>query len=155
MIRSPLAIFLTLGALAASASVAAQDSIYRGVDAKGQTVYSNSSKGLSGARKIQLPEPVLTGVEPPQGVQAPTSPTSRLPISNAAASGGVSRFEQAQDRLREAQNIFDVGDEPAPGERLGTATGGSRLAPGYYERREREAKALAEARAAAFEAGSR
>ena len=157
MTRSFHAVFFALNLLSFSIMASAQDSIYRGVDAKGQTVYSNSAKGLGGARKIQLPEPVLTGAESPKMEQAPApaivAPRSATP--GAALSGELSRFEQAQVRLRDAQNIYDAGEEPTPGERLGTAGGGSRLAPGYYERREREAKVLAEARTFAVEAGAR
>lgn len=152
MIRSPVFKLLACVALACAASANAQDAIYRGVDAKGQTVYSNSPKGLAGARKIMLPEPVLAGTEPPQAAQASAGmPAAPPPLSGG---GAASRAEQTQARLRDAQRAFDAGDEPAPGERLGTAGGGSRLAPSYYERRDREAKTLAEARAAA-ESGAR
>jgi hypothetical protein len=43
-------------------------------------------------------------------------------------------YVQAHEALRAAEERRDHGIEPLPGERLGIAGGGSRLAPEYFER---------------------
>ena len=136
--------------LAFPLSAMAQEAIYRGVDAQGNTVYTNSPKGLQNARKIDVAPPVLIGTVPP----SPLVAASKLPtVQAASASASPERVEQAQSKLKAAQRAAESGQEPLLGERLGTAGGGARLAPVYFERQERLANELAQARTA-FEAAS-
>lgn len=44
---------------------------------------------------------------------------------------------EARHALREAEERRDRGIEPLPGERVGTASGASRLRPEYIERQEK------------------
>lgn len=138
--------------LAFFSSAMAQEAIYRGVDAKGNTVYTNSPKGLQNARKIDVAPPVLIGTVPPSPQAAvPKPPAVRAASAPASAPASAERAEQAQSKLKAAQRAAESGQEPLLGERLGTAGGGARLAPVYFERQERLANELAQARAA-FEA---
>jgi hypothetical protein len=53
----------------------------------------------------------------------------------------------AQKMLRAAESRRDEGAEPLPGERIGVAGGGSRLAPEYFARQEALEKDVGAARA--------
>lgn len=62
----------------------------------------------------------------------------------AAAQPGGSELDRAYDELvaahialQKAQSARELGVEPQPGERLGTAGGGSRLSDEYWERQKR------------------
>ena len=141
--------------LAIPFSAMAQEAIYRGVDAQGNTVYTNSPKGLQNARTIDVPPSVLIGTVPPS---TPAAAPKSLAVQAASARASLpapppASPEQAQSKLKAAQRAAESGQEPLLGERLGTAGGGTRLATVYFERQERLANELAQARAA-FEAAS-
>ncbi len=46
----------------------------------------------------------------------------------------MAEISDAERSLAEARRRLEAGREPLPGERLGTATGGSRLTPEYESR---------------------
>lgn len=71
-----------------------------------------------------LPSPPA---RPPAG---PTGPTSIRMDLDAA----VAEVSAAERDLAVARRRLELGREPQPGERLGTATGGSRLSPEYEKR---------------------
>lgn len=140
----------------------AQEAIYKGVDAKGNIVYSNSPKGLQKSQKVQLPEPALTlnGGDAPQAQPSTNRGDARgdrdnknrldeqpkaLPKSEPA--NDRSSYIDANNVLKAAIKAQETGVEPLPSERLGTAGGGSRLSPAYFARQDALAKAVSEARA--------
>ena len=140
----------------------AQDGIYKGVDAKGNIVYSNTPKGLQKSQKVQLPEPALTlnGAQSPQPQPIAPTPANRgdarsnlnpqsielSPASNQELSSDRSSYIEANKALSAAINAQETGLEPLPSERLGTAGGGSRLSPAYFARQDALAKAVSDAR---------
>ena len=144
---------LFLLSLLACGHACAQDSIYRGVDAHGRVVYSDSSQGVKNAKKIELaPAPISTapavGSAPAPTPAAPAAPTPKPDARRQM-------IWEAERALRDAQRQKEQGEEPEAGERLGTASGASRLAPGYFERQARLAKAVDDARAALERAQNR
>ena len=146
---------LILFALFAS-SAYAQDIIYRGTDANGTVVYSNSSKGLKAAKKIIIDEPVISGsnygslsVDPlplPPSLP-PSSSGSPKTESNSSGTTPASAYE-AEQQYKAAQFAAESGKEPLAGERLGTAGGSTRLAPSYFERQDKLARAVTASREA-------
>ena len=60
----------------------------------------------------------------------------------------------AQQALKAAEQARDAGKEPLPGERTGTAGGGSRLNDAYYERQRKLEQDVEKARRAAGQPGS-
>lgn len=150
--------------LAASSPMAlAQDSgaIYRGVDAQGKTVFSNNPKDMRNPKKIQVSAPMVSGVEP-YPVAPPTSSPAPAPApgqsapepASSARSAATDAEEQplsptqAIDRLEAAKAAQIAGLEPLPGERTGTANGGTRLNPSYEIRQRELAAAVAAAKKA-------
>lgn len=149
---APLNLFAAVLSLSAIASlVMAQDGvIYKGVDDKGRVVYASSPKGLRHPQKLVLPAPPISGTSSP----AAPPPASVSVSASAPASNGSPPLDgpappdvrpglsAAQAALAQASAEQDAGKEPLPGERLGTAIGGSRLAPAYFARQEALAKAV-------------
>jgi hypothetical protein len=134
----------------------AQESIYRGVDAQGRVVYSDSSKGVQGAKKVELASPPVS-VESFATTAAP-EPQTTPSAASARAKAELARREiqwEAERELAAAKRQQAEGVEPLEGERLGTAGGASRLAPAYFARQERLARAVAAAEAALAQASSR
>ena len=95
--------------------------------------------------------PVLPS-PPPRSASGPGLPPARAPQSLDAANAEVTAAERELSVLRRK---LELGREPLPGERLGTAKGGSRLSPEYEGRiagLEREVAAAEERVKRAYEA---
>ena len=71
--------------------------------------------------------PILPSPAPRSGGAAPTAAPLNLDAANAEVTA-------AERELSVARRKLEVGREPQPGERLGTAKGGSRLSPEYESR---------------------
>jgi hypothetical protein len=74
---------------------------------------------------VARPVPVLPSPE------RPAAPSTAVPRNLEAAAAEINAAER---ELTVARRKLEVGREPQPGERLGTAKGGSRLSPEYESR---------------------
>lgn len=111
--------------------------IYKGTDAQGRVVLSNNPKVMKNPKKMDISPPALVGSEayvPPAKKDAnkaesldylsPAKPTENL----------QDQYQTALANLALAKKKQAEGTEPFPGERQGTAGGGSRLTPAYQAR---------------------
>jgi len=119
---------LLCGFLAASAAWA--QTMYRSTMPDGSKVISD--RPMPGARNVEelkLPPGNISPSPAPSGARPPAEPSR--PQKLDAADAELREAQRAYDAAREA---VDKGKEPLPGERLGTATGGSRLSDEYFAR---------------------
>jgi len=124
-------LFVLLSCFAAAAA-AAQD-LYKSTMPNGKVVYGE--KPEPGAKHVEkLPPP------PPKTGTTLVTPAEKKAIDQRvkqrAASDEASRqeLESAYAQLKKAEEAREAGKEPLPGERLGTATGASRLTDEYWAR---------------------
>jgi hypothetical protein len=125
---SSLALVLLL-----AASGAAAQTMYKSTMPDGKVVYGE--KPEPGAKHVEkmAPPPPKTGttiVTPAEkkGVD------QRIQKRAATADAQRRELEDAYQQLKTAETARDAGKEPLPGERLGTATGASRLTDEYWQR---------------------
>jgi hypothetical protein len=138
-----------LALAAASAGVLAQKA-YRYVYPDGRIVYSD--RPVPGARLQGEVAPPPPPAAPPPG--ATELPGARRPDADDAAAARSRRLAQADDEVRAAEAALNdarlrlaAGREPLPGERTGTAGGGSRLNEAYEARQAANERAVADAQA--------
>ena len=122
--------------------------VYKSTMPDGKIVYGE--KPAPGAKKVDKidPPPAKTGttvITPEEKVRADQLAADRAKASAAAASKQTSA-DDARRQLKSAETARDTGKEPLPGERLGTAGGGSRLTDAYYERQKKLEQAVSDAR---------
>jgi len=120
-------------AIALPAPVAAE--IYRWTDANGRVHYGDRRAAPAGQLEHRPdladdfdPASPLPATKPADSVRERVR--ARLAVLERAQSGIV----EAERALARAIEQRQRGVEPLPGERLGMAGGGSRLAPAYFER---------------------
>jgi len=138
-------VFLLLLGLAGA--VAAQ-TVYRYVTPDGRTIFSDQP--VPGAKlqgTVAAPTPP-SGTPPPR----PSSDARRTAPNEPPGEARVQRLrdataevEAAQQDLAQARLRLDAGKEPLPGERTGTATGGSRLNDAYWARQAANEEAVRKA----------
>lgn len=122
---------LAVAALLASfAGGAAAQTLYKSTMPDGKIVYSE--KPVPGAKRVDAIEapPAKTGtttVTPEEKARA-----SGLPRVAPQQAGG--ELASARQALEKAEAARKAGEEPLPGERIGTAGGASRLTDAYFER---------------------
>jgi len=130
-------------ALWALASAAAQ-TLYKSTMPDGRIVYGD--KPAPGAVKV---EPVKTDTSP-TGVQV--SPAREAGFVKQMEAERLKREQRdhavkaAEKALGNAETALVSGKEPLPGERIGTAGGGSRLTDAYWERQRTLEEAVKRAR---------
>ncbi len=129
--------------------------VYRQVMPGGRVIYSD--KPVKGAK---LQETITVEPAPPgtptadvsgRPVSPPlaTDPAPPARVATIPASGGKTLDEanaevlRAEMLLEDARKRQEAGTEPLPGERLGTASGGSRLSDDYLARQKRLAEEVA------------
>jgi hypothetical protein len=122
-----------------SASLIAE-TLYKSTDSSGRVTYSD--KPLPGAAKVERvlvepldPESAARGEAAREKSRRETDEfqqreRQREQALDKAHAGVIA----ALDALKETQQRREAGIEPLPGERLGNARGGSRLAPSYFKR---------------------
>ena len=120
-------------ALLLAASGAAAQTMYKSTLPDGKVIYGE--KPEPGAKQVETvaPPPAKTGttiVTPAEkkGVD------QRIQKRAATADAQRRELEAAYAQLKKAEAARDAGKEPLPGERLGTATGASRLTDEYWQR---------------------
>jgi hypothetical protein len=128
--------------------------VYKSIMPDGRIIYSE--KPVPGAKKVEeiVPQTGNTGVQT-------TTPQEQKQLQELEArrkrdTDRQSQIQEAEKALQEAEAALPAGKEPLPGERIGTAGGGSRLSEAYFERQkalqtavEAARKRLEEVRAAA------
>ncbi len=123
-------------ALAASLSAEAQKPVYKYVYPDGRIVYSDEP--VPGARlEAQVEAPPPPDMSAPPAAPLPPAPAAPAPASDKAPKTLDQAWDQlklATQRLEEAKSRLESGREPLPGERTGTAAGGSRLNETYWAR---------------------
>jgi Domain of unknown function (DUF4124) len=128
-----LSAFVLLFALAGAA---AAQTVYRYITPDGRTIFSDQP--VPGAKLQGTVAPPA----PPSGAPAPAP--SGAPAAAPAERTGDARLQRLRDAtaeveaatqaLEQARAQLEAGKEPLPGERTGTATGGSRLNEAYWAR---------------------
>ena len=124
----------------------------------GKTIYSDVPvPGAREAGSVAPPPPV----DPEELEEAEAAAREEARRANESAaqrqqeSAGVASIEAAEQQLEEARNTLAAGKEPLPGERRGTAGGGSRLTDAYFKRQRANEQAVRDAEKALEEARSR
>ena len=138
--------FLLLFALLAPA---AAQTVYRYVTPDGRTIFSDQP--VPGA-KLQG---TVTPPAPPAGPTGPVEGRRVPPVTDAPAAdnraqrlrAATQEVEAATQALAQARTRLETGKEPLPGERTGTAGGGSRLNDDYWARQAANEQAVAQAQA--------
>lgn len=117
---------------AAVALPAAAQVLYKSVLPDGRVVYGD--KPDPGATKVEKQQPDISkrglGGSTPREAEA----LKAMEESRAKRETADEKSRSAQDAVRAAEQARAAGKEPLPGERTGTAGGGSRLNDSYYER---------------------
>lgn len=126
------ALAIVIGTLFLSFAAHAAQTLYKSTMPDGKVIYGESP--APGAKRVDTiePPPAKTGV-----TTATDTEKARAAQAAAKASAGGSApgpLADARQALQKAEAARDAGKEPLPGERLGTAGGGSRLTEAYFER---------------------
>lgn len=129
MHRCLIAVCLAIAPLAASAT------IYKVRMPDGSILFTDSvpAGGKVIEERAAVPTPTV-----PRSVPAPARPAA--PAATAPAAGtptlttAAAEIADAERELAEARKRLEAGREPLPGERIGTVSGRSRLAPEYESR---------------------
>ena len=126
-------VFPWLFALLAVASGAYGQPLYKSTMPDGRVVYGE--KPEPGARQVDkvVPPPAQTG----NTVLTPAERQKldqRLKQRSTQDEAQQRRLQAAYEQLKKAEAAREAGKEPLPGERLGTATGASRLTDEYWAR---------------------
>lgn len=131
--------------LAAAASAASAQPVYKSTMPDGKVVYGE--KPAPGAKRVDEIKP-----PPPKTGMTTVTPAEKARVeqqAKARAAGGPTvqaQLEDARKQLQQAESSREAAKEPLPGERIGTAGGGSRLTDAYHERQKSLDLALEAAR---------
>ena len=145
-----LPILLAALALGVAAAPALAQKMQKYITPDGKTVYSDHP--IPGARlvgEVAPPPPV----DPSAAAAARTRAQQASEAADAAAAkraegGGTQQQQDAADTLAKAKERLEKGKEPLPGERTGTAGGGSRLNEQYWARQRANEQSVKDAEAA-------
>jgi hypothetical protein len=118
--------------------------IYKSTMPDGRVIYS--TEPVRGAKRVETMKPPAenTGVRPvaPQDAQK----LEQQGMQRERREARQDEMQQAEKALREAETAQATGKEPLPGERQGTAGGGSRLTDDYWGRQKALEASVVEAR---------
>lgn len=149
MIRSHVVVLIAL-ALGVVVTPALAQKMQKYVTPDGRTIYSD--RPIPGARlvdEIAPPPPVDPGAAAAAQARA-TENAERARASAAKRAESRTSSQQQEDAagaLARAKENLEKGKEPLPGERTGTAGGGSRLNDAYWARQRANEKAVKDAEA--------
>ena len=140
-----LALLSLLTLLAVTAAHAFAQMAYKSTMPDGRVIYGD--KPEPGARKVEQISVAAPRTSPDapagesRGEEGGSRDQARTKQQEEAARARSAEREQRQQRVREAEKALKLaedakrsGEEPLPGERIGTAGGGSRLTEQYFER---------------------
>src|SRR5262245_3359017 len=138
--------FLCAAAVAALAwsALSWAQTVYKSTMPDGRVIYG--AEPVPGAKRVEtLKAPAEnTGVNPVRPADAQKLEQQERQRSNREAR--QDELQQAEKALRDAEAAQTAGKEPLPGERSGTAGGGSRLSDEYWSRQKSLEAAVTEAR---------
>lgn len=132
--------------LLAAASGASAQTMYKSTMPDGKVIYGE--KPEPGAKRVET----VTAPAPKSGITIVT-PADKGKVDQrirqrAAADNAKQReLDDARRQLQQAETALEAGKEPLPGERIGTASGTSRLTDAYFERQKSLEQAVESARA--------
>ena len=131
-------------ALASWAGSSSAQTVYKSTMPDGRVIYS--TEPVRGAKRVETLKPPAesTGVNPVAPTDAQKLEQHERQRSNREAR--QDELQQAEKALRDAEAAQAAGKEPLPGERSGTAGGGSRLSDEYWGRQKSLEAAVTEAR---------
>lgn len=130
--------------------------VYRQVMPGGRVIYSD--KPVKGARVEETitvepappgtPSGTVSGNPPPLPMGTVPTPVDRVTVIPSTAKPRTADDAnadviRAELLLEDARKRMEAGAEPLPGERVGTASGGSRLSDDYHARQKRLAEEVA------------
>jgi len=117
-----------LFALALFSTTAHAQAVFRSVMPDGKIVYGDApAPGAKEAKPVNLPPPNIATPGQSSGSASPAD--GAAPAGNNAA-----EIAAARQNLDAAQKALAAGREQREGDRIGTATGGSRLTDDYVQR---------------------
>ena len=138
---------LSLSCLLAAAlcpQLAAAQVNYKSTMPDGKVIYGD--KPVPGAVKVdQLKAPSTRGVTGPSAKEGAV--LRDLEKGRAARDSRENKVRAAEDAVSRAEAALAAGQQQGPGDRIGTASGGSRLTEGYLERVKQLEQDVAKARA--------
>lgn len=145
MTRLQVTVAGLLMAAALPAPVGAE--IYRWADDSGRVHYGD--RRAAPAALAEARPDLADDAEPNSrpAIEPPSAVRDRVRARLAALEQAQSGIVDARKALERALEQRERGIEPLPGERLGMAGGGSRLAPAYFERQAMLEEAVRRARA--------
>jgi len=113
--------------LAFVATVAQAQAMFRSVMPDGRIVYGDKpAPGAKESKQVNLA---------PLNISTPTQPGPAGPApQQQALDAADEQVKSAQQALDQAKAALEAGREPQPGERIGTASGASRLNEVYFQR---------------------
>jgi len=122
---------MLLIALALAATAVQGQAVFRSVMPDGSVVYGDKpAPGAKETKEVSLPPPNIS--KPP-----PAPPKKSAPATapgQPATDSADDLVKNAERELQKAKAALETGREPQPGERIGTASGASRLTDAYFER---------------------
>jgi len=122
---------LLLIALAFAATAAQSQAVFRSLMPDGSIVYGDQpAPGAKETKEVSLPPPNIAKPPPAPPKQSAPATTPRQQAPDSADD----QVRNAERDLQTAKAALEAGREPQPGERAGTAGGGSRLTDAYFER---------------------
>ena len=130
-------LFPLAGLLVAALMVqpATAQTLYKSVDSDGRVTYSDKPPaGAAKTEKKKLDTSKLGVTAPTQGEK---STLQQLEGSRKTRESAQNRLRQHEIALHDAEVARDMGKEPQPSERLGTAGGNQRLTDEYFARQKR------------------
>jgi hypothetical protein len=143
--------------LAVGAGPAFAQMAYKSTMPDGRVIYGD--KPEPGARKVEQISVAAPRTSPDapagdsRGEEGSSRDQARVKQQEEAARARSAEREQRQQRVREAEQTLKLaedakrsGEEPLPGERIGTAGGGSRLTDQYFERQKQLEQRVEDAR---------
>lgn len=126
------ALAILIGTLFLTSAVFAAQTLYKSTMPDGKIVYGEAP--VPGAKRVDTvePPPAKTGIT--SATDAEKARAAQAAAKASAAAQPAFALNDARQALQKAEAARDAGKEPLPGERLGTAGGGSRLTDAYFER---------------------
>jgi hypothetical protein len=145
--KSRFALFWLFGSFVVIASVALPalgQTFYKSTMPDGQVIYGD--KPAPGAVKVEATKvaPATKGVTPPSSGE--TQALKKLEADRQKKEAADDRMRSLEKALADAEAALAAGKEPREGERIGTASGASRLNDAYWERQKTLESAVEQAR---------
>ena len=122
--------------------------VYKSIMPDGKVIYGEKPvPGAAKVDKVETPPPKsgITVVTPEEKARVEKLAKEREKAS-AASAGKKDLLDDARKQLQKAESDRDSGQEPLPGERLGTGGGKSRLSDDYFARQKKLEQAVVDAR---------